>query len=40
MRHHGGMLLMNRAVTFSLDIGMQDLTVDFQFQVDSSIEVK
>ena len=28
MQHHGGMLLMNRAVTFSLDIGIQDLMVD------------
>ena len=28
MQHHGGMLLMNQAVTFSLDIGIQDLMVD------------
>ena len=28
MQHNGGMLLMNRAVTFSLDIGIQDLMVD------------
>ena len=28
VQHHGGMLLMNQAVTFSLDIGIQDLMVD------------
>ena len=28
MQHHGGMLLMNRAVTFSLDIEIRDLMVD------------
>ena len=28
MQHDGGMLLMNRTVTFSLDIGIQDLMVD------------